>query len=430
MARRIRFVAVKNLTENIFPYELPENWHWTTLENVADIKGGKRLPTGKKFSEVKTAYPYIRVIDFENLSVNISNLNYVDYDTYNLISRYVIFHSDIYISIAGSIGKVGIIPKELDGANLTENAAKITELKNINQKFLVFFLSSDTAQNQIKELTISTTQPKLALFRIKKISIPLPPLDEQKKIVECIESLFSKLDAAKSIVQKILDGYELRRSAILHKAFTGELTEHFRKENNLSLHNWQNLPLPSIFNIKSGSTLPVENEKPNGEIPYVKISDMNIKENLIQIVTSSRFVNSCREENIIPEGSVIFPKRGGAIFTNKKRYVGTEKIVADLNVMALIPICNKIFSWYGYYWLLSVDLKKICNGSNIPQINHKDMTKLWLLLPSLAEQKEIVRVLDSLLAKEQRTKDIAENILQEIDLLKKSILARAFRGEL
>lgn len=123
-------------------------------------------------------------------------------------------------------------------------------------------------------------------------------------------------------------------------------------------------------------------------------------------------------------------KRGGAILTNKKRFVGVPQIIADLNTMAIIPDQSKLLGWYGYYWMLSVDLRELNNGSNVPQINNKDMVKLFIPVPTIAEQNEIVRILDSLFAKEQQAKEAAEAVLEKIDLLKKSILARAFRGEL
>lgn len=415
------------MTENLFPYELPENWHWTTLGEIAKIFTGNSI--NEKIKQEKYFGRTNGIIYIATKDVGVDKK--INYDTKIKIPESENFkiapkNTTLLCIEGGSAGKkIGFTNQPVCFVN------KLCAFvgNEINSKLIYFFMQTDFFLNQFnakKHGLIGGVSVK----DLSEIIFPLPPIDEQKKIVKRIESLFSKLDSAKSIVQKILDGYELRRSAILHKAFTGELSKNFRAENNLSLDDWENLPLPCIFSIKSGATLPIEEEKSTGKIPYVKVSDMNIKENSVQIITSSKFVDNCRQANIIPEGSVIFPKRGGAIFTNKKRYVGVEKIVADLNIMALIPNCNKIFSWYGYYWMLSVDLKEICNGSNIPQINHKDMMKLFLSLPPLAEQKEIVRVLDSLLDKEQRTQEIAEKILQEIDLLKKSVLARAFRGEL
>lgn len=405
--KKIRFAEEKKLTENIFPYDLPENWHWTTLEKVCE------LSKGEKISDEKFPYLDVKYLRGAKEKKLVEGGNFISKGTKAIL-------------VDGE--NSGEIFTVFEDGYLGSTLRKVKIFENVDANFFQYFIS--TKKNLYRQNKKGSAIPHLNKNLFYSTFFPLPPIDEQKKIVERIESLFSKLDSAKSIVQKILDGYELRRSAILHKAFTGELSKNFRAENNLSLDDWENLPLPCIFSIKSGTTLPIEEEKSTGKIPYVKVSDMNIKENSVQIITSSKFVDNCRQANIIPEGSVIFPKRGGAIFTNKKRYVGVEKIVADLNIMALIPNCNKIFSWYGYYWMLSVDLKEICNGSNIPQINHKDMMKLFLSLPPFAEQKEIVRVLDSLLDKEQRTQEIAEKILQEIDLLKKSVLARAFRGEL
>ena len=124
------------------------------------------------------------------------------------------------------------------------------------------------------------------------------------------------------------------------------------------------------------------------------------------------------------------PKEGGAILTNKKRYVGVEKIIADLNTMAIMPIAGRAYGWYGYYWMQSVDLRQLNNGSNVPQINNKDMVKLFVPTPSIDEQKAIVGILDGVFDKEIEAKETAEQVIDQIDSMKKSILARAFRGEL
>ena len=176
-------------TENL--PALPEKWCWTTIGEISEVKGGKRLPKGHDYSETTTDFPYVRVTDFENMSINLGSLKFLNPSTQKHISNYTISKNDIYISIAGSIGKVGLIPEKLDGSNLTENAAKITEIENVDRNFLCYILTSIESQEQIKKFTISSNQPKLALFRIKQINIPLPPLYEQHRIVQKIEELFN-----------------------------------------------------------------------------------------------------------------------------------------------------------------------------------------------------------------------------------------------
>ncbi|HEV8512931.1 MAG TPA: restriction endonuclease subunit S, partial [Cyclobacteriaceae bacterium] len=159
--------------------ELPKGWKWVKLKEIAEVKGGKRLPKGAEYEDGKTEFPYIRVTDFENNTINQNNLKYLNSKVQNAIKNYTISSEDLYISIAGTIGKVGLVPINLCGANLTENAAKITQIKNINLKYLLCLLNSETVQKQIQKQTIATTQPKLALYKIENLDLILPPIGIQ-----------------------------------------------------------------------------------------------------------------------------------------------------------------------------------------------------------------------------------------------------------
>lgn len=203
--------------------ELPEGWAWASIGQIADIKGGKRLPADHEYAEAVTDYPYLRVTDFENGSIRQSKLKYLLPETAKLISRYTISSSDVYISIAGSIGVTGTVPQSLDGANLTENAAKICNLLFVPPKYIHFFFSSSLGSNQTADSTVSTTQPKLALFRIEQIAIPLPPLLEQAEIVAEVERRLSVLDNLERTLSAELIRAERLRQSILHRAFAGQL---------------------------------------------------------------------------------------------------------------------------------------------------------------------------------------------------------------
>ena len=170
------------------PFEIPESWCWCRLGTIASVLGGKRIPAGRKLSLEKTEHVYIRVSDMKDDTVSLDNLQYVPNDIYSSISRYIINKEDVYITVAGTIGRIGKIPKELDGANLTENADRLV-IRIINQDWLIRFLKSNLIQNQIAEATTKVGQPKLAILRIQKLLIPLPPLAEQKRIVKKIEEL-------------------------------------------------------------------------------------------------------------------------------------------------------------------------------------------------------------------------------------------------
>jgi type I restriction enzyme, S subunit len=202
---------------------LPEGWKWVKIAELGKIKGGKRLPKGETYADQQTQFPYIRVTDFENQTVNYQKLKYLKPQTQLKIKNYTISKDDVYISIAGSIGLSGTIPEILNGANLTENAAKITELKEIYNKYLAWFLSSILGQEQIKANTIATTQSKLSLFRIEKIGVPLPPIDIQKMIVQSIENRLSICDKIEEIMNNCLQQTVSLRQSILKQAFEGKL---------------------------------------------------------------------------------------------------------------------------------------------------------------------------------------------------------------
>lgn len=201
--------------------EVPQDWEIKTLGEVAKIKGGKRIPKGSKYADIPTQYPYIRVTDFENMSVNTKNLKYLTDEIQEKIKNYTISKDDVYISIAGSIGKVGIIPDELDKANLTENAAKI--IHSMNKKYLAFYLNSNEIQSQISFLTKATTQPKLALNRIENLIIKIPPIETQKQIVQILESKFAHLEKLAQFVNASLENLQRLKSSLLNQAFKGEL---------------------------------------------------------------------------------------------------------------------------------------------------------------------------------------------------------------
>ena len=165
------------------------------IGDFASVKGGKRLPAGTALTQTPTAHPYIRIVDFKDGRVDKSNLMYVPENVFPRIARYTISSDDIYISIVGTVGLTGVIDTTLDGANLTENAAKICEISDeVDRDYLAAFLKSNQGQNQIKSLSVGSTQPKLALFRIKDIEVPLPPLPEQRAIAHILGTLDDKIE--------------------------------------------------------------------------------------------------------------------------------------------------------------------------------------------------------------------------------------------
>lgn len=413
------------------PYEVPENWVWVRLGSLADVKGGKRLPKGTTFSENITKHPYIRVTDFNAIGVSLEGLKYIDEDVYEKISRYTISSDDIYVSIAGSIGKVGIIPSCIDGANLTENAAKITNIKGINQKYLCLFLKSEFAQYQMQSATIATTQAKLALFRIESLTFPLPPLSEQQRIVERIEELFAKLDEAKERLQEVADSFAVRKAGILHKAFTGELTKQWRLENGVSDESWEESNFGKFTVSQYGYTEKAHWEKIGPK--FLRITDIQDNKVDWDEVPWCPIDEDGMKQYAVEIGDIMIARTGA---TTGKSYLICDNVEAVFaSFLIRLKVVNKNLDYnylYGYmqsedYWRQITDFS---SGIAQPGVNASKLKQIKFKCPTLPEQHEIVRLIDDLLARELAAQQAAEQALASIDLMKKSILARAFRGEL
>ena len=215
-----------SVLKEVFEKGKAEGWEEKMLGEFAQVKGGKRLPKGEKLEENKTPFPYIRVTDFNDYgSVNKCGIKYISKVVYEHIKKYTISSDDVYISIAGTIGKTGVIPDNLNGANLTENAAKIVinNLDEIKTLFLYYFTLSGSFLEQINEKTKTAAQPKLALTRLREVIIYYPTFDEQVKVISVFDLIRKQTEQTQSKLEEQLAYLKQLKSSILSKAFKGEL---------------------------------------------------------------------------------------------------------------------------------------------------------------------------------------------------------------
>ena len=225
MLSRIKDKGIIGDTANSYDlYELPKNWSWLRIIDIGDVKGGKRLPKGEKLVRINTGFPYIKAGFLKEGTVVTDNLEYLTPEVREKIKRYTVTDGDVYITIVGAcIGDAGVIPKKLDGANLTENAAKICNTEGVNNHYLANWLRSTVCQDFIKRTILSAAQGKLALGRIKMLPVPIPPPNEQQEIVRRIEALFKITDQIEDRYKKARTYVDKLSQSILSKAFRGEL---------------------------------------------------------------------------------------------------------------------------------------------------------------------------------------------------------------
>ena len=276
-----------------------------------------------------------------------------------------------------------------------------------------------------------TTRLKLTQGSMDIMPVPVPPLSEQQRIVDRIESMFAKLDEAKQKAQDALDSFETRKSAILHKAFTGELTAQWRREHSMGIESWEERTIVDLCSmiIDCPHSTPEWSDKGKICLRTTNIKDGYLDLSDVRYVTDDIFDQ--RNRRAVPQaGDVLLTREGnigdvGVIPENVEICLGQR-------MMLLRP--NKCQSAFLIYFFrnpkILTDIKAGTMGSTAPRMNIKDIKQLKIHCPNDKEQAEIVRILDDLLAKEQQAKEVAEGVLEQIDLIKKSVLARAFRGEL
>lgn len=398
------------------PYEVPENWVWVYGKNIF-MPMESRKPDGEDFY-----YIDIDAIDNKNQVVTeakkiktaqapsrASRKLHTGDTVFSLVRPYLKNIAYIDVQLSDCIASTGFFV-------CTPNAA-------LNDKYLYRLMVSSYVVDGLNKHMKGDNSPSIRKDDIENYPFPLPPLSEQQRIVERIEELFAKLDEAKERLQEVADSFAVRKAAILHKAFTGELTQQWRCENGVSDESWEEKKLGEVALLLSGQDFPPTKYNSDGNgIPYITgASNFDDTHILINRWTDEPSV-------IAQENDVLLVCKGSGygktIIADFKEAHIARQIMA-LRVKEIID--NNLLL---YYLRNKNRFIKEQGQGLIPGLSRKVILSLTINLPTLPEQHEIVRLIDDLLARERTAQQAAEQALASIDLMKKSVLARAFRGEL
>ena len=416
------------------PYKVPENWCWVKLSSLSKLISKGTTPKGGKGSYTNDGVKFLRVENInDDGTISHENIVYVSEEIHKtFLKRSILEENDILISIAGTLGKTGIV-RNVDLPMNTNQAVAFIRiaLDKINVKYIKNAIDSPVIQDLLLGKTKVTSIPNLTLEIIGECPLPLPPLPEQQRIVDRIESLFAKLDEAKQKAQDALDSFETRKAAILHKAFTGELTARWRKEHGVGMESWKETRLGKYVDSQYGYTERAFQEQIGPK--FLRITD--IQNGIVNWddVPFCKISDSDFERYAVSKNDILIARTGA---TTGKSYLIVDDVEAVFaSYLVRIKIKSaKLSPQYLYCFLQSQmywsQITKFSAGIAQPGVNAKKLKEIILPIPAVPEQTEVVRILDDFLAKEQQAKEAAERVLEQIDLMKKSILARAFCGEL
>ena len=414
------------------PYKIPNNWCWTYFKDIFYIENGYAF---KKIDYKKEGIPLVRISNIENGIVNINECIYVNKLEKNE-EKYVIEKGDLLIALSGATtGKNGVYYlDEIAYLNQRIGNIKIKNKEKVLNEYRNYYIA--LKNEDILNLAYGGAQPNISPKVIEFISIPLPPIKEQQRIVNRIESLFAKIDRAKELIENTLAQFEQNKMAILHKAFTGELTAKWRKENNIDLSSWENGILMDFckINPKKINTKEFDDDMIVSFIPMPCVSDIwgkIIKKELRKLGEVKKgYTNFC-------EGDVLFAKITPCMENGKSAIV--DKLENDIGFGSTefyVLRCdeNKLNNKYLHYFVRQKTFRDEAKGEMTGAVGQQRVPKTFLenykmKVPTIEEQQEIVNILDKLLAKYNKIKNL-EQQLEKIELLKKAILAKAFRGEL
>ena len=402
------------------PYPLPDGWQWVTMKKIATLFTGNSINEKIKVEKYLgrtdgLIYIATKDIGFDNQIDYATNIRIPSNDNFKIAPA----NTPILCIEGGSAGrKLGFTNQPVCFVN--KLCAFVSN--NANPKLIYYFLQTQNFAEQFTKMKHGLIGG-VSIKNLTSMKFPLPPLNEQQGIVSLLDELFSKLDEAKSLAQAVVDDSELRRTAILHKAFSGELTKLWRDEHGITFDSWQKKFLSDVLISSKQKT----NDFSSSGLKYVGLENMEKNGGRIAFQAADDVKST---KNIFRVGNLLYgklrpylDKHGVASFDG---VCSTDILVFKAREQVEIEFINYFLSRPNFIEYAVVNSK----GINLPRVSEKIVLNAEILLPSLKEQKEIVRLLDDMLSREQRTKEIARKILEDVELMKKSILAKAFRGKL
>ena len=393
---------------------MKKGWETKRLGEVCEVIGGG-TPAKNNAAFYTGAIPWATVRDMRQDEITETEFR-ITKEAVRSSATNIVPAGNVVIATRVGLGKICLLGQDT-AINQDLRGIIPRDEKSLTSRYLFWWFKS-IAKEIVAEGKGATVQGVKLPF-VKSLPIPLPPLPEQRRIVGVLDEAFAAIATAKANAEKNLQN--------AREIFESHLNEVFAKKGE----GWVERRIGEICTLRSGTTVSPRLEKTIGDFPYLKVADMNFGGNEGQITTSSRFLDKAdvKKNAIIPKGATIFPKRGGAILTNKKR-ITSLRICADLNIMAVIP-SSEINARMLYYYFVNVDMRKLGTGSSIPQINNYDVDPLLLSFPkSLTTQEKIVAQLDALSAETRRLAAIYSRKLAALEELKQALLHRAFSGEL
>ena len=386
--------------------KLPNDWEWAKISDVVlepkkDIVDGPFGSNLKSKHYVNSGVPIIRIQNVQRFKFIHKNFKFITQKKAKELERHSFSKNDIVITKLGiPVGKTCLVPDYLeDGVIIADVLRMRIKDEFMSRKFLMYLFNSGLVIKQFNQQTKGTTRPRVNLTKFRNFDIPVAPLNEQKRIVEKIEELFSEIENAKKLISNMKLQLKQYEKSLLKSAFKGELVNFEQKQVQLS----------ELFEKKHGQFLP-KNKMIKGTIP----------------VFGGNGIIGYHNENYLV-GDILIIGRVGAHCGNVRHFSG--KLWITDNTIGLLPKM-KINSKFFLYQLRHMKLNEMSAGSGQPYISGKMLSELNLVTTDISIQNKIVFQIEQGLSFLENS-DIITNLLnKQLDNSQSSILKQAFEGKL
>ncbi len=410
-----------------------ESKYTKKLSQIAEIKGGKRLPKGESFSA--EGIPYIRAEDVKNSFVQYENSPKISVAMHQKLKSYQIKLNDVLVSIAGSVGDVGIVKFDIGKCNLTENCAKIIDLKEINPDYLFIFLLSKYGQNQIEREKVGSNQPKLALTRIRDFIIPIPSDAFQKGIASLV--LKSKILKDTSMLEHSEVEQTLLKELNLDNHIASELSVSVRnlseclRDDRFDAEYWQpeydamekavsrvaQKELGEIVSVLKGVEVGSESYDPEGK-PFIRVSDFSIYGiEDVEKKISPELYDELKDKYTPKKGEVLFTKDGtiGLSYALHEETVGILsgaflrlKPTIKINTDYLALVLNSLYC--------KTQIERMSGGAIIAHLKPESAKKIKIPLLSDTKQAEIAEKVFTAFRMRKEAKELVEKAKRAVEV--------------
>ncbi|EHI1009227.1 hypothetical protein J1C09_004740, partial [Escherichia coli] len=347
-------------------YKLPDGWEWHSVKKLShNIQYGH---TAK--AESNGNAKFLRITDIQDGKIDWQGVPTVSLEEKE-ISKYALNDDDLIFARSGATAGKSILIKNApkDAVFASYLIRIVPNKKDIIPEYLSYFFLTPAYWEVVGQNAAGAAQPNINGTKLSEFIVPVAPQGEQKRIVEKLDALLTRIDTAIEHLQE-----SVTLADALSKNGLSEIFESLKDR-------YEVVPLSSVVKINSGIALPklFKNGFSDGDIPFFKVAQMNNHHETMVApeITFNETVAKEHKIKLFPKGSTLIPKRGGAILTNKKRML-LEDASYDSNIMGLKADESKISDEYLFAFMRTIDLANFVDASTIPQVNNKHIDQMQI----------------------------------------------------